>query len=139
MLVAWMSDNNIKAWFEGLRFIQSEKNRALYSGIKISPYEGMFEIVQKIGFVDSALTEDMYSSIETEELEELFSAGKNNGPDKEEAKQQDRKEDENRTNDTAEETAEKKDGKKVDCVICEKELSGAHKCSVCEQFVHICE
>ena len=102
----------------------------------------MFGTAQRIGHADSPLTEDMYSSIETEEeLEELFNAGMNNGrdnEDKEEANQQDRKdEDQNRTNDTSEEIAEKKDEKKVDCVICEKESSGAPKCSVCEQFVHV--
>ena len=63
----------------------------------------------------------------------------NNGRDKEEkteVKQQDRKdEDGNQTNDTSEETGEKKDNKKVYCVICE-ESSGAHECSVCDQFVH---
>jgi len=83
----------------------------------------------------------MYSSIETEEeLEQLFNAGMNNGrnkEDKQEANQQDRKdEDENQTNDISEETVQKKDNKKVYCVICEKESSGAHKCSVCDQFVH---
>ena len=31
----------------------------------------------------------------------------------------------------------KKDNKKVYCVICKKESSGAHKCSVCDQFVHV--
>jgi len=83
----------------------------------------------------------MYSSIEAEEeLEQLFNAEINNGrekEDKEEANQQDRKvEDENQTKDTSEETVEKKDNKKVCCVICEKESSDAHKCSVCDQFVH---
>jgi len=95
----------------------------------------MFETAQRIGLGDSPLTEDVYSSIETEEvLEQLFNAGTNNGrdkEDKEEASQQDRKyEDENQTNDTSEETIEKKDNKKVYCVICE-ESSGAHKCSMC--------
>ena len=53
-------------------------------------------MAQKIGLGDSALTEDMYSSIETEELEQPFNAGMNNGRDKEdkgEANQQDRKDD----------------------------------------------
>ena len=60
----------------------------------------------------------------------------NNGRDKEEANQQDRKdEDENQTNDTSEEAAEKKDEIKVYCAICEKESSGTHNCSVCDQFV----
>ena len=75
MLVAWMSDNNTKTWSEVLRFIQSKKNRNLHSGIKTSPYEAVFGTAQRIGLVDSALTEAMYSSIETEkELEQLFNA-----------------------------------------------------------------
>jgi len=104
MLVAWMSDNNTKTWSEGLRFIQSKKTRALHSGIKTSPYEAMFQTAQRIGLGDSPLTEDMCSSIETEEeLEQLLNAGMNNGRDKEETNQQDRKdENENQTNDTSE-------------------------------------
>src|SRR5215510_14220010 len=90
MLVAWMSENNTKTWSEGLRFIQSKKNLVLHSGIKTSPYEAMFGTAQRIGLVDSPLTEDMYFSIETEkELEQLFSAEINNGRDMEEVNQQD--------------------------------------------------
>jgi len=58
MLVAWMSDNNTKTWSEGLRFIQSKKHRALYSGIKTIPYEAMFGTAQRIGLGDSPFTED---------------------------------------------------------------------------------
>jgi len=79
MLLAWMSDNskNMKTWSEGLRFIQSKKNRALHSGIKTRPYEVMFGTAQRIGLENSLLTEDMHSSNETEEeLEQLFNAGK---------------------------------------------------------------
>jgi len=84
MLVAWICDNNTKTWSEGLRFIQSKKNRAVHSGIKTSPYEAMFGTAQRIGLGDSPLTEDMYSSIKTEEeLEQLFNAAMNNGRDKE--------------------------------------------------------
>ena len=77
----------------------------------------MFGTAQRIELGDSPLTEDMYSSIETEEyLEQLFNAGINNGrdkEDKEEANQQDRKDEaENQTNDTSEETVGKKDKKK---------------------------
>jgi len=40
----------------------------------------MFGTAQRIGLGDSVLTEDMYCSTETEEeLEQLFSAGMNNG------------------------------------------------------------
>ena len=135
MLSAWMSDNT-KTWSQGLRFIQNKKNQALHSG-KTSPYKAMFGTAQRIGLGDSPLTEDMYSSIETEE--QLFNAGMNgrDKEDKEEANQQDRKdEDGNQTNDTSEETVEKKDNKKVYCVICENESSSAQKCSVCDQFIH---
>jgi len=126
MMAAWMSDNNTKTWSEGLWFIQSKKNRALHSGIKTSPHEAMFGTAQRIGLGDSLLTEDMYSSIETEEeLEQLFNAGMNNGrnkENKEEANQQERKyEDKNQTHDISEETVQKKDNKKVYCVICKKE------------------
>jgi len=52
----------------------------------------------------------MYSSIETEGLEQLFNAGMNNGrgkKDKEVANQQDGKDEaENQTNDISEETVE---------------------------------
>ena len=105
----------------------------------------MFGTAQRIRLENYLLTEHMYSSVETEEeLEQLFNAGRNNGrdkEDKEEANQRCRKdEDENQTNDISEERVEKKDNKKVYCVICEKESSGGHKCSVCDQFVYaICE
>src|SRR5215469_13628917 len=33
-------------------------------------------------------------------------------------------------------TFQKKRNKKVYCMICEKESSGTHKCSVCDQFFH---
>ncbi|XP_025264624.1 KRAB-A domain-containing protein 2-like [Camponotus floridanus] len=83
ILVAWMADNNTEKWSEGLRFIQSKKNRALHSVIKTSPYEAMFGSAQKIGLADSSLSSDMYSSIETEEeLEQLLSSVKNNDQDK---------------------------------------------------------
>jgi hypothetical protein len=43
----------------------------------------MFGTAQRTGLADSPLTEEMYSSIETEEeLEQLFNAGINNDRDK---------------------------------------------------------
>ena len=73
----------------------------------------MFWTAQRIGLGDFPLTEDMYSSIETEEeLEQLFNAAMNNGRDKQEANQQERKDgNESQTNDPSEETVEKKDKK----------------------------
>ena len=61
----------------------------------------MFGTAQRIELWDSPLTEDMYSSIETEELEQLFNAGMNNGrgkKDKEEANQQDGKDEAEKSN-----------------------------------------
>jgi len=99
-----------------------QEKPAHHSDIKTSPYEAVFGTAQRIGLGDSLLVEDTCSSIKTEEdLEQLFSAGMNNGRDKEEANQEDRKdEDENQTNDTSEETVEKKDNKNLLC-DCEKE------------------
>lgn len=67
MLVAWMLDNDTKQWSEGLRFIQSKKNRALHEGIRKSPYEAMFGDKQRIGLADSSLERETYESLETEE------------------------------------------------------------------------
>ena len=64
----------------------------------------------------------MYCWTETEELEQIFHTGINNGrdkQDKEETNRQDRK-DENQTNYISEEIVQKKD-KNVYCVICEKD------------------
>ena len=88
----------------------------------------------------SPFTEDMHSSVETEEeLDQLFNAAMKNGRDKEEkeeANQQPRKDkDGNQTNETSEETKRRKTTKNY-CVTCEKESSGDYKCSVCDHFVH---
>jgi hypothetical protein len=37
----------------------------------------MFGMARRIGLGDSPLTEDMYSSIESEQLEQFFNAGMN--------------------------------------------------------------
>ncbi|XP_043468333.1 SCAN domain-containing protein 3-like [Leptopilina heterotoma] len=80
MLVTWMADNNTKNWSEGLRFVQSKKNRVLHIGIKTSPYEAMFGCPQKIGLSDSPLLEEVYSSIKTEEeLEQLLNTKNTEG------------------------------------------------------------
>jgi len=98
-------------------FLKIPQGVVVFSLSKASLYEAMFGTAQKIGLEDSPLTEGMYSSIETEELEQLFNTAMNNGrdkEDKEEANQQDRKdEDENQTNDISEETVEKKDKQKM--------------------------
>lgn len=141
MLVAWMADNNMEKWSEGLRFIQNKKNRVLHSVIKTSPYEAMFGSVQKIGLVDSSLSSNLYSSIETEEeLEQFLSSIKGNDKDKsgKEKNNKQPSEDNNRpqSGDILQEI-ENIDDNKLYCVICEKETSGAHKCSGCHQYVHV--
>jgi len=72
----------------------------------------VFGMALRIGLGDSPLTQDMYSSVETEELEQLCNAGMNNGRDKEDTNLPARKaEDANQTNDTSKETVDKKDSK----------------------------
>ena len=116
MLEAWMSDNKTKTWSEDSGLSTARKTE-LRSDIKTSPYEALFGTAQRIGFADFPVTEDMYSSIETEEeLKQLFNAGMKNGrnkEEKEEANRQSRKdEDENQTNEALEETIDKKNDKK---------------------------
>lgn len=140
MLVAWMADNKTEKWFEGLRFIQSKKNRALHSIIKTSPYEAMFGSAQKIGFADSSLSSDMYSSIKTEEeLKQLLSSVKNNNQANEEEINEQSSEDRNRPQPEGEVTqeSEKRDNSKIYCIISENKTSGIHKCSKCHQYVHV--
>ncbi|XP_025830882.1 SCAN domain-containing protein 3-like [Agrilus planipennis] len=128
MLVSWMADNRPKNWSEGLRFIQSKKNRALHVGIKMSPYEAMFGSPQIARLADSPLTENVYSNIETEEeLEELLKNINNNN----ELQSLDD------VGDCDENKENVEDSSKVYCIICEKESSGAHKCSECDNFVHV--
>ncbi|XP_051164968.1 SCAN domain-containing protein 3-like [Leptopilina boulardi] len=133
MLVSWMADNKTKKWSEGLRFIQSKKNRALHTGIKVSPYEAMFGCSQKIGLGDSQLLEEDYASMTTEEeLEELLSA-----PNTEDQSADNSTED--NTNDCEKDVIDNK------CHICgieadvedlcittdENELNGKKLCKVC--------
>ncbi|XP_072401578.1 KRAB-A domain-containing protein 2-like [Diabrotica undecimpunctata] len=42
MLITWVNNNNNAKWSEGLRFIQSKKNRSFHRGICRSPYKAMF-------------------------------------------------------------------------------------------------
>ena len=83
---------------------------------------------QRIGLGDSPLTEDMCCSIETEELEQLFNAGMN--------MVETRKRPTNRIEKMKMKIKPMTLQKKDYCVICE-ESPGAHKCSVCDQFVHV--
>jgi hypothetical protein len=73
-----------------------------------SEYHKVFGTAQRIGLGNSPLTEDAHSSIETEELEQVFNEGMNSVrgmEDKEEANQHDRKdEDKIQTSYPSEET-----------------------------------
>lgn len=80
MLATWCRDNNTQKWSEGLRFIQFMKNRALHSGIKMSPYKAMFGIEPRVGLRTSTLSEEVISNMRTEEdLEEVISPTSGNG------------------------------------------------------------
>ncbi|VVC46293.1 Ribonuclease H-like domain,Integrase, catalytic core [Cinara cedri] len=58
MLTTWMQDEKNRHWSQGLRFIQLMKNRAYHSGIKMSPYEALFDCKIKIGLNTSNLPHD---------------------------------------------------------------------------------
>ncbi|KAK2580369.1 hypothetical protein KPH14_001001 [Odynerus spinipes] len=137
MLISWMADNKTQKWSEGLRFIQSKKNRALHSVIKTSPYEAMFGSAQKIGLADSFLSADIYTSLETEEeLEQLLYSVNNNIGENNTIKKEDDEQLSYKTGVIIQES-----GKEVDikmyCVVCKNETLEAHKCSGCQQYVYI--
>jgi transposase InsO family protein len=83
MLVAWMLDNKTKQWSEGLRLIQSKKNRALHEGIKKSPYEAMFGSKRRIGLAYSSLERETYEILDSEEDLERILDGMVSGTDQE--------------------------------------------------------
>lgn len=73
MLTTWMQTENNSHWSQGLRFIQLMKNRALHSGIKMSPYEALFGCKVKVGLSTSNLPKEVVDNLENEEqLVEIF-------------------------------------------------------------------
>ena len=110
MLVAWMSDNNMKTWSEGLGLSKARKTELC---IQASRQALTRLCLERRRGSDFGILRSLNRN--WRKREHLFNAGMNNGwdkEDKEEANQQDRKdEDENKTIDTSEETVEKKDNK----------------------------
>ena len=66
MLTTWMETNNTTKWSEGLRFVQTMKNRAYHEGIKCSPYEAMFGVPMKLGIANSVLSQNLTINMTTE-------------------------------------------------------------------------
>ena len=67
MLVAWMADNDSQDWPTGIKFVQFQKNSALHSGIKCSPYSAMFGCEARVGLTTSSLPMEVIARMETEE------------------------------------------------------------------------
>ena len=67
MLVTWMADNDSQDWPTGIKFVQFQKNSALHSGIKCSPYSAMFGCEARVGLVTSSLPMEVIARMETEE------------------------------------------------------------------------
>lgn len=67
ILVAWMEDNNLSKWSEGLRFCQWKKNTSWHSAIKQTPYEAMFGRKAHVGLQSSQLPSLVINNIVTEE------------------------------------------------------------------------
>lgn len=137
MLVAWMADEKVTKWSEGLRFVQSKKNRSLHAGIRKSPYEAMFGTPQRIGLRDSSLPVDVVSSIETEEdLEKLLDLQDKTSLEKfENGHRASRKKLETDTS-SFKNNDETEVQTVILCTICETETSGANKCVNCGLYVH---
>ena len=73
MLATWMKDNSTTKWAQGLRFVQFMKNRALHSGIKMSPYKAMFGIEPRVGLKTKLTDNKIISEVSSEEdLEQIF-------------------------------------------------------------------
>ena len=78
MLITWVNDNNNTKWSEGLKFIQSQKNRSFHRGIGRSPYEAMFGSRQVNGLGDADLPPDVIQKLQSEkDLEELINSMEN--------------------------------------------------------------
>ncbi|XP_060854887.1 KRAB-A domain-containing protein 2-like [Metopolophium dirhodum] len=63
MLTTWMQTEKNSHWSQGLRFIQLMKNRALHSGIKMSPYEALFGCKVKVGLSTSNLPKEVVDNL----------------------------------------------------------------------------
>ncbi|GFS99176.1 KRAB-A domain-containing protein 2 [Trichonephila clavipes] len=53
MLTAWMNDNDLNKWSEGLPFVQFAKNTLCLEKIRQSPYEVMIDVKAKRGIASS--------------------------------------------------------------------------------------
>jgi hypothetical protein len=67
MLATWMETNNTTKWSEGIRFVQTMKNRAYHERIKCSPYEAMLGVCMKLGIAKFVVPSNLISNITTEE------------------------------------------------------------------------
>ncbi|XP_024875382.1 KRAB-A domain-containing protein 2-like, partial [Temnothorax curvispinosus] len=73
ILVAWMEDNNLSKWSEGLRFCQWKKNTSWHSAIKQTPYEAMFGRKAHVGLQSSQLPSSVINDVVTkEEIEHII-------------------------------------------------------------------
>ncbi|XP_050303513.1 SCAN domain-containing protein 3-like [Anthonomus grandis grandis] len=135
MLVTWLADQNTTKWSEGLRFMQSNKNRSLHTGLTKSPYEAMFGTPQKIGLKDSSLPKELLSNIKTEE--ELQKLCNQENSDEREDGHLRLVDDDNLINRRDTEDKQQQQQEKNVCTICEKEMSDSLRCSVCCLSIHI--
>lgn len=138
--MAWMADNNISGWANGLRIIQNTKNNSYHSGIKRTPYEAMFGSPQKNGLLDSPLTADVVKKITTEEeLEGEFSKLERsfNEEDNEEinAVDEDASEILTRTVENNEHV-EKETMSSDNLTLCDIDCDKANSCFECGQHIH---
>lgn len=142
-IVSWMQTNNSSHWAEFLWFIQMIQNQPYHRGMQQTPYEGTFNSEAKLGLSHSQLTEELVTSLNTEnELEQANKELENTLR----AQYEENIETGTDSSDTDENlSVTPKVVKKTppesrlnfsSCVVCEKECTGAHSCISCDRNVH---
>lgn len=77
MLAAWMKNEKVMTWSEGLRFVQLTRNGQLRKGMRRSPYRAMFGCDVKFGLAtSSAVPNDVINTLTSEEDLETFLAAR---------------------------------------------------------------
>lgn len=73
-LSTWMQKNKTSNWSNGLGFVQFERNRAVHSGNKLSPYKAMFGKEPRPGLPTLRLPSDVKKELQDAELEKKINS-----------------------------------------------------------------
>ena len=130
ILACWMRENNASKWGEGLRFVQSQKNNRLYSGIGITPFNAMFGENRYSDLSGNQLPNDVWQQLEGEEdLAEALGVG-----EEEEEGEVDGSDHECYETDLIGGISDIVIRNK--CSVCDVEYEGSTQCSICDTYCH---